>query len=226
MFGVYRRLGFSRHRAWFYLSIGSSIVTPHVVTTTKTVKWISRMLRAVILLAIISMVLIAVLQIHSAAKPDAETTRRVTGRLYVSWDRFELDRCVAAWAISRYLNHGAQFALAPVGTPLEDDGCVTFDVPSADFERTPRLTVTEQVFKHVGATDAVVRHLIDIVRTAEYASWYLDENSEAGRIRDQLLDDWELHSDVSRRFQAIFATLDAYVATRQVGTLPKPIQEP
>lgn len=127
---------------------------------------------------------------------------------YATWDRFELERCVAAWIVKRYIDAEATFHLYPVGTVFPIEGYLTFDAPGANHERTPGRTVSVQLMEMADVRDDCMRRLVEMARTAELAYWRLDASSEAGRLRDQLLTEWERHADVGPRLAAIFEILD------------------
>ena len=157
-------------------------------------------------------------QAASAIQRPKQSAEGVQTHRYVTWDRFEVDRCVAAWLIKRHLDPEATFEFLPVGTPVPRTGCITFDAPNAQYERAPGKAVSELILSETNLRDSSINRLIKMVRATEVAFWMLKPDSEEGRLKDTLQRMWIEDRQPDERLEPIFAYLDAVYAAG--GTLP------
>ncbi|MFC1766055.1 chromate resistance protein ChrB domain-containing protein [Planctomycetota bacterium] len=101
-----------------------------------------------------------------------ETDVSAAGKLYVSWDTMEFDKCVAGWLICRYLDPEARFqfipkdAIVPTGIP--------FDIPGADWSRKHRKSTAQCVLEQIPETDPAVAEIVARAARVELSFWQLD----------------------------------------------------
>lgn len=173
-------------------------------------------LKLACVVALLALITVLVFALRPSPAPSRARQDDGAPHLYVTWDRFEVDRCVAAWLIKRRLDPLARFELLPVESPPPSEGCVSFDVPGAKYERQPGTSVSEAVLAEINVEDPALDWLIRLVRAVEVAFWMLEPDSEEAKLRGALLARWEQAPDTDQRFQAIFEYLDEVHAAAEV----------
>jgi len=143
------------------------------------------------------------------SRPARESDEGYQTHVYVTWDRFEVDRCVAAWLIKRFVDPLAQFELLPVGSELPQDGRIAFDAPKARYERTPGKPVSEAILSDTQLVDPAVSRIVQLVRATELAFWRLEADSQEGRLRNAIQLLWNPQLEPNERFRRVFSYLDA-----------------
>lgn len=171
---------------------------------------------------------IGAVQAVSAIQHPQQSADGVEAHRYVTWDRFEVDRCVAAWLIKRHLDPEATFEFLPVGTSVPQTGCITFDAPNARYERAPGKAVSELILSETKLRDSSINRLMKLVRATEVAFWMLKPDSDEARLRDSLRRLWIEDRQPDERLQPIFAYLDAVYASGgavPVDQVPTPLSQ-
>ena len=160
--------------------------------------------------------------------PRSSVTRTVAlqTHLYVTWDRFEVDRCVTAWLIKRFVDSDAEFQLYPVGSPIPSEGCIAFDTPGARYERSPGRSVSDTVLAEAGLDEPAVHELVRLVRATEVAFWMITPGSEEAHLRDTLQAQWVGDQTPKVRFQRIFGYLDTVRANGGVPPVTTGVDPP
>ncbi len=162
---------------------------------------------------ITSMCILLAFVFRSSPDPAPHRDEDVETHLYVTWDRFEVDRCVATWLIKRFLDPEAEFEFHPVGSPIRSSAWIAYDTPGARYERTPGKSVSAVVLAETGLEDPAVDRLVQLVQTTEVAFWMMKPGSEEANLRDSLQAIWMNTSEPKKRLQPIFDHIDKLVAT-------------
>ena len=161
------------------------------------------------LVGFVGMCALLVFAFRSPPSPIPQRDEDKETHVYVTWDRFEVDRCVAAWLIKRFVDSEAEFEFRPVGSPIPSEGCIAFDVPGARYERAPGKSVSAVLLAERGLEDPGVDRLVQIVQATEVAFWMLKSGSEEAKLRDTLQSLWTRTTDPEARLRPIFAHLDS-----------------
>jgi hypothetical protein len=98
-------------------------------------------------------------------------------RVYTTWAPWQVDSALAAWAIKRYVDPGAQFESVVTGTRLAADRAL--DTPDSVYRRTAARTAFEEVVRVHGLEFNCAARLRRIVRVLELVRWRKAENPEA-----------------------------------------------
>ena len=151
---------------------------------------------------------LGVFAFRASAESAANGNEDAGTHVYVTWDRFEADRCVAAWLIKRFVDPLAEFEFVPVGSAISAEGCIAFDTPGAQYERAPGRSVSEVVLAETGVQDPVLDRIVQLVRAIEVAFWMLDQGSEEAKLRNALQELWTQAGNANERLAPIFAYLD------------------
>ena len=146
---------------------------------------------------------------RSSSAPTPEGDEHTEAHLYATWDRFEVDRCVAAWLIKRFVDSEAEFEFYPVGSPIPSDGRIAFDTPGTRYTRVAGKSVSALVVEEFGLRDPAVDKLVQLVQTTEVAFWMLKSGSEEAKLREVLQSLWTQTTEPEARLMAIFAHLDS-----------------
>lgn len=155
-----------------------------------------------------------------ASTATARADQQRQPHTYVTWDRFEVDRCVAAWLIKRFLDPQAEFELRPVGSSVPKEGCIPFDVPGGSYERAPRRSVSEAVWAKTGQHDQNINEIIALVRATEVGFWKLDPASREARFQESLRALWTDAQEPPKRLADTFAYLDNVYQAGDLGFGP------
>ena len=162
-------------------------------------------------IAIVPICTLLVFAFRPATEPAPQADEAYETHLYITWDRFEVDRCVAAWLIKRFVDSKAEFELLPVGSPIPPEGCIAFDTPGARYERVAGKSVSAVVLAETGVQEPAIDKLVRLVQTTEVAFWMLKPGSEEAKLRNSLQALWMGTSEPKRRFELIFDHLDNVV---------------
>ena len=84
-------------------------------------------------IAIVPICTLLVFAFRPTTEPAPQADEDYETHLYITWDRFEVDRCVAAWLIKRFVDPEAEFRLLPVGSPTATGGGDAFE-PAGAFD--------------------------------------------------------------------------------------------
>ena len=142
-----------------------------------------------------------------------------SAHVYVTWDKFEVDRWVAAWLIKRFIDPSAEFRAVPTGSGLSEADGILFDVPGGRWSRGPNSSASEKVFAEIKNNDPALTKMLGLVRKLELAYWRLSpKDSQARRLHDSLLRIFREADEHSQRTQAMFEYLDQVY--RDGGTIP------
>lgn len=151
-------------------------------------------------------------------QPAAEAKRSM--HTYVTWDRFEVDRWVAAWLVKRFLDPQAEFVFVPMGAPTDESIGTPFDMPGARWSRVRNRSTSDQVWSEIGKRDPAVESIVAVVRELELAYWRIEQGSPAARLRDSLQEFQRTITDPQKRLEAAFERLDRIYA--EGGIKPHP----
>jgi len=146
------------------------------------------------------------LRLSSAPAPEGD--EHTETHVYATWDRFEVDRCVAAWLIKRFVDPDAEFEFYPVGSPIPSKGCIAFDTPGARYTRVAGKSVSAVVLAEASIEGPAVQRIVQLVQATEVAFWMLQPGSQEANLRDALQALWMQASHPEARLQPIFAYLD------------------
>jgi protein tyrosine phosphatase (PTP) superfamily phosphohydrolase (DUF442 family) len=160
------------------------------------------------LIPVMSACALGVFAFRASAESAANGNEDAGTHVYVTWDRFEADRCVAAWLIKRFVDPLAEFEFLPVGSAISAEGCIAFDTPGAQYERAPGRSVSEVVLAETGVRDPALDRIVQLVRAIEVAFWMLDQGSEEVKLRNALQELWTQGGSANERLAPIFAYLD------------------
>ncbi len=137
-----------------------------------------------------------------------------TQNVYITWDRFEVDRWVAAWLIKRFVDQSAEFKVVPTGLPVDEQNGIAFDIPGGRWCRGPNSSASEKVFAEINTDDRAMKKMLGLVRKLELAYWRLSaKDSEARRLHDSLLRIYQGIHDQNQRTEAMFEYLDEVYET-------------
>ena len=129
------------------------------------------------------------LRLSSAPAPEGD--EHTETHVYATWDRFEVDRCVAAWLIKRFVDPDAEF-----------------DTPGARYTRVAGKSVSAVVLAEASIEGPAVQRIVQLVQATEVAFWMLQPGSQEANLRDALQALWMQASHPEARLQPIFAYLD------------------
>jgi len=183
-----------------------------------TLGMIANILRVGCGVVCVSVCALAPLAFRSSPESRHATDGGLGTHLYVTWDRFEVDRCVTAWLIKRFVDSEAEFQFYPVGSPVPSEGCIAFDTPGARYERSPGRSVSDTELAEAGLDEPAVHELVRLVRATEVAFWMITPGSEEANLRDTLQALWVGDQAPKEHLQRIFGYLDTVRANG--GTPP------
>jgi hypothetical protein len=89
--------------------------------------------------------------------------------LYSTWDTVELDTCISAWLIKKFIDKEAEFKFIPKGE-LVTEG-TPFDTPDAEFRRKNNMSTYSTILKKYQLQDPVLKEIDRIVYEIEIAYW-------------------------------------------------------
>lgn len=105
--------------------------------------------------------------------------------VYASWDTMELDKCVAAWLIVRFIDKNAKFVLYPQQTEITEG--IVFDVPGAVWSRQHRKCTSDCILESLSIDDPAVEEIVNIAHNVELNFWQLDRFPQANECFDDIL---------------------------------------
>jgi len=102
----------------------------------------------------------------------AKTSTRVLSPavVWVTWKGAEPDKGASAWYLKRFVRSDVRFREVDPGL-LDLGAGMPFDVPQADFRRTHKLAVYEQLQLAYPVADPVAKRLGDIIHDIEINLW-------------------------------------------------------
>ena len=103
---------------------------------------------------------------------NAKTSTRdpSPAEVWVTWKGAEPDKGASAWYLKRFVRHDVRFREVDAGV-LDLGAGMPFDVPQADFRRTHKLAVYEQLLLAYPVTDPVAKRIGDIIHDIEINLW-------------------------------------------------------
>jgi len=114
---------------------------------------------------------VLVLLVAPATHAGNEPTRNPSpAEVWVTWKGAEPDKGASAWYLKRFVRHDVRFREVDAGL-LDLGAGMPFDVPQAEFRRTHKLAVYEQLLLAYPVTDPVARRLGDIIHDIEINLW-------------------------------------------------------
>lgn len=135
----------------------------------------------ILILLIVVLVILAVKQ-----RPQSETSVEApsTEHVYATWDTMELDKCVAAWMIVRFIDADAKFVFYPQGAEIEHG--IPFDIPGSAWSRKHRKCTSDCILESIGVNDPAVEKIVAIAHHTELNYWQLDQLPEARKCFDEI----------------------------------------
>lgn len=107
-------------------------------------------------------------------------------QIYVTWEGIGPDKWASIWLITRHIDPKASIEFLSPGVPVKRG--VAFDIPDADYQRTPDTTTFEGLMERFDVADQGVVHLAKIVRDLELGGWKIGmsdyEKHVEGAFRD------------------------------------------
>lgn len=156
------------------------------------------------LVFILVLALLVVLAVRYNQPPSAETTAESpeVQHVYATWDTMELDKCVAAWLIIRFIDKDARFVLHPQGTEIREG--IVFDIPGATWSRKHRKCTSDCILESIDVNDPAVEKIVVIAHHTELNYWQLDQLPEARKCFDEIQEIFDTTPD---RLQCLRRTI-------------------
>ena len=107
-----------------------------------------------------------------------------TEHIYATWDTMELDKCVAAWLIVRFIDKDAKFVFYPQGAEIKDG--IVFDVPGAAWSRKHRKCTSDCILESLDINDLAVEKIVAVAHQTELNYWRLDQFPIARKCFDEV----------------------------------------
>jgi len=107
-----------------------------------------------------------------------------TEHTYATWDTMEVDKCVAAWLIVRFIDKDAKFVLYPQGTEIKEG--IVFDNPGAAWSRKHRMCTSDCILQSLDVNDVAVEKIVEIAHHTELNYWQLDQFPLARKCFDEI----------------------------------------
>ena len=136
-----------------------------------------------VVLILIAMVLAALLM-RSSEEQTNDADVKPAGHIYASWETMEIDKCVAAWLIIRFIDKDAKFVLYPQGTDIKEG--IVFDNPGAAWSRKHRMCTSDCVLQSLDVNDVAVEKIVEIAHHTELNYWQLDQFPLARNCFDEI----------------------------------------
>jgi hypothetical protein len=99
----------------------------------------------------------------------SHTLAEEKGRVFSTWDGFEVDKCASIWLIKRFINENAIIKFFPRGEIIKEG--IAFDTPDAIFRRYHNMSTFESLLKHYRLGDPKLIHISKIIHDIEVNSW-------------------------------------------------------
>lgn len=139
---------------------------------------------AILLISILLVLLLVVLVVRDSQLPSDDAEPPQTEHIYATWDTMEVDKCVAAWLIVRFIDKDAKFILYPQGTEIGEG--IVFDNPGAAWSRKHRMCTSDCVFQSLDLNDVAVEKIVEIAHHTELNYWQLDQFPPARKCLDEV----------------------------------------
>jgi hypothetical protein len=162
---------------------------------------------------ILLLVLLVVFAVKYAKQPgtdsesppiNAEPT--AVDHTYATWDTMEVDKCVAAWLIIRFIDKEAKFVLYPQGTDIKEG--IVFDNPGATWSRKHRMCTSDCILQTLDVNDIIVENIVEIAHNTELNYWQLDQFPLARKCFDEIQQIFEDTTDRSERLEKAIVYFD------------------
>lgn len=95
---------------------------------------------------------------------------------YTTWDVLELDTCISAWLIKRFIDKEAEFRFYPKGEFIKEG--IPFDTPDAEMRRRHGMSTFESIIAKYQLTDPVIKEMAKIVHQIEINYWDVQGNTQ------------------------------------------------
>jgi len=127
---------------------------------------------------VLLLVLFGVLAVkHNSLSAPMTVDVPATEHIYLTWDTMELDKCVSAWLIIRFIDKDAKFVFYPQGTEIKQG--IVFDVPGAEWSRKHQKCTSDCILESLDLNNPVVEKIVSIAHQTELNFWQLDSFPEA-----------------------------------------------
>ncbi|MCQ9206093.1 MAG: chromate resistance protein [Omnitrophica bacterium] len=126
--------------------------------------------------------------------------------LYSTWDVLEIDTCVSAWLIKRFIDKEGEFKFYPKGEFIGQG--VAFDTPDAQFRRTQNMSTFETLVKEYRIKDSAVERIAKMMHEIEVNYWYQSGDKRIQKFKKGMLSIIDKCSDPDTCFQDTFSYLD------------------
>jgi hypothetical protein len=139
------------------------------------------------------------------------------GMKFVTREKAKVDRIACPWAITRFVDKGAEFLFVPSDRVLsvaEQEGAIPFDTPGAElhhYEESGQERVSfDAVIRKYGLTDPALLDLAEIVRGADASLAH--PRAEAAGLEAMALGFREIAKDDQDNMRLQFPAYDALYA--------------
>jgi hypothetical protein len=134
-----------------------------------------------VLLRLIAAVVL-VLNAGSLILLKGETYAGQEGRIFVSWEGFEADKCACVWMIKRFVDPKATIRFFPKGEPIAEG--IPFDTPDSQLRRYHNVSAFEFMVSHFHLSDPKLVTLGRIIHDIEINIWDRKVMAETRAVQD------------------------------------------
>jgi hypothetical protein len=158
----------------------------------------------IFVLLVLLLVVLAVFAVKYVNQPtDSESSpikaaHTAEEHTYATWDTIEVDKCVAAWLIVRFIDKEAKFVLYPQGTEIKEG--IVFDNPGAAWSRKHRMCTSDCILQTLDVNDIIVEKIVEIAHHTELNYWQLDQFPHALKCFDEIQ---QIFEDTSNRSECL-----------------------
>jgi len=170
-------------------------------------------MKAVIfVLLILLLVLLTVFAVQYIKQPttDSESSPinaepTVVEHAYATWDTMEVDKCVAAWLIVRFIDKDAKFVLYPQGTEIKEG--IVFDNPGAAWSRKHRMCTSDCILQSIDVNDVIVEKIVEIAHHTELNYWQLDQFPLARKCFNEIQ---QIFEEITNRLECLEKAIEYF----------------
>lgn len=131
------------------------------------------MRKTLLIVLVLLLILLVVLAVRYNRPSSVVVEPEPTEHIYATWDTMELDKCVAAWLIVRFVDKDAKFIFYPQGAEIEEG--IVFDVPGATWSRKHRKCTSDCILEYLDINDPAVEEIVAVAHQTELNYWQLDQ---------------------------------------------------
>lgn len=169
-------------------------------------------IKHILSISLVPIILVTIVCVLVNSQPNhnraSEPSNGSTIHRYVTWQGAEADRLLACWLIKRFVDPKAEFEFVPIGTEVDNDSSIAFDMPGGRWFRGARQSTSELIYHKIGIKKKSLDGMTAMVRQLEMAYWMVDPLSESGRFNERLTQILGNYSETQERLQGVFVYLD------------------